>query len=138
MILTDLSNGINYTISVYSVDASGNQSNIATTTGTTLALPLFAPTNLSLNSITSSSMVLTYTAGYDTDYNNTQYPLAYYVTTYPTTDTFIGDNDGTSITLTGLSSNTTYRIDLWTKSTKVGVGVVEKNVGPVIIYGTTN
>jgi hypothetical protein len=112
MYLTGLSYGTSYTIQLYAqqTDVSGLSSSTASITGSTLNVLPSVPSNLSIENITSSSMSLSYTTN-SMDGSG----ITYYATTSPATQTFESVTDGTSISLTGLSSYTTYTISLYAK-----------------------
>jgi hypothetical protein len=106
MNLTGLTTGITYTVSLYATIRQGLQSSTVNISGTTVAYYVNAPTGLSLGSITSNSMVLSYNAS---STNGTG--LTYYATTSSPIRTFTSTS--TTMDLTGLTIGTTYTISLY-------------------------
>jgi hypothetical protein len=114
---TDLSNNVNYTMSMYGEQSdSGLISSTVSTTTKTLHIPPTTPTDLSFSQITSSSIRLTYGASIPDSSSGT---ITYHLTLLPPNTTYITTD--VSYTIADLSNNTEYTVSIIAEQSDSGL-----------------
>ncbi|GGI57670.1 fibronectin type III domain-containing protein [Winogradskyella haliclonae] len=124
--VTGLSPSTNYTFNLRAKDAAGNVSNASSNVGVTTATPPdtqapSVPTNLTASNVTTSSVVLSWSASTD-NVGVTGYDVYQGATLLATVTS-------TGYTVTGLSSSTDYTFNVRAKDAAENVSNASSNVG---------